>query len=452
MRAFLLTIFCVLNLSLFAEGEKSGIRNQAEETAITITRRGEWKGDEMQQVLSIQDTIRELKIVGLGTGTTSLVFADQLFGGSFPELRTLKLFEFTTLKIEITSSFAPHLEAFELIRPSHAFQTNSILGIENFSKLKRLVLARMVSEDIRGLDGATFPYLEELNLNGGFFNQLISISTLAPNLKSLSLSGLSLFYPARADDFFSSVSALDQLESLDLSYYHRDLPDLNFLPNALKELSLAGNNLRGVDFSYFSRLEALNLARVGLDFDLQKFATLEFLKKLDLSNNHFSSENIEQMQSVSLTTLEELTIDGSNIRGAKLATFAPNLKRLSLNDSNITGGDIAEIARLKNLEFLDIGSKSLTGAILKKIAKLQSLKELSLANTNMSKADFNQLPRSIEVLNLYESSLSVESFNTLHSLTQLRKLDLRGIINANITPEMIDTLQKGLPDCEILRR
>lgn len=195
-----------------------------------------------------------------------------------------------------------------------------------------------------------------------------------------------------------------------------------------------------------------SLSAKGIDFkhnDLGNLAFLHFLKKLNLSDGIFSKENIEQTQYAELSNLEELHIDNSKIRGAFLNHFTPNLKRLSLKRSNITGNDVSKISELKNLEWLDIASTNITGASIKRLSSISGLRELSLSNTDMSKADFSNLPPSLERLDLSECTLSISSFNTLYSLVDLKKLDLKKIKNTNITPALIQQLREALPNCEM---
>lgn len=225
-------------------------------------------------------------------------------------------------------------------------------------------------------------------------------------------------------------------------------------PGKEKEYS----KLNSLDFSHFApNLEFISLQgfhfgpieeRSLLENQLQELESLDSLGILDLSYGTFSSENIEQTLYFSLPKLQELNLRGSNIRGAHFDHFSPNLKRLNLENSNVGGRDVKNIAKLNFVEQLNLNSTSITGASIKALAMMPTLKILSLANTNMKKADFSHL-QNIEELDLSYAELTLESFNTLSLLTQLKKLDVRYIKGYSISNSDINLLQAILKDCEI---
>lgn len=256
---------------------------------------------------------------------------------------------------------------------------------------------------------------------------------------------------ASLDRLGLSLPSLKEL-GLHLDIVH---PDFSLF-QALENLDLSYASINGaLDLSNLSNLKRLNISHIRKDyvtwtFDFRSLTPLNALESLNLSGRDFTQENIEQTLYTILPSLKELVFNESKIKGAHFSTFAPNLKRLSLVNSNITGGDIAQIAQLGELEFLDISSTSIAGPSIKKLGMLSSLKELSLANTNMSKTDFAAVPSSLEVLNLAGSTLSIASFDSLYTLTHIKKLDVRNIQNSNITNSMVQHLQEALPNCEVV--
>lgn len=356
-------------------------------------------------------------------------------------------------------------------------------------ELKSLTVQRtdFTSEAAYLFLSGSFPKLESLNLDAiwrGSDRLEISKETFAPNLKYLTLHHFFFSYPTlykihghwegalsfittfktleflslyrsyNYDEFSQDSldclsSSLPLLKQLDL---HLDFVDLDFIHfTNLEVLDLSGSSVMG-SLQNLPNVKHLNLSHIegawGLDF--RDLAALNDLTILKLSGISLTPENIEQTLLATMPNLMEWVLEGSKARGIHFSTFSPNLKSLSLKESNVTGGDMSQIALLENLEFLDLTSTALTGASLKKLAGHFQLKELILAKTNMSKVDFSQLPLSLEVLNLAESTLSISSFNSLSSLTHLKKLDLRAIKNSNITQDMIRELQDILSGTEIL--
>lgn len=356
--------------------------------------------EDIQKVLDVQTELEELAMRQVYILEPHL--ATLLFAGSFPRLKVLNF-------------------------------SNSFMFIQN------------TFPDLRNLFQRFSPNLERLHLSSAFHYELVHRG---------------------CEDIFSSIASLKNLEYLDISnnswphFLNQYMVDqLSLLPK-LKELSVAGTrSVTQLDFSNLQSLEKLNLRDGGVNWYMDMFvplatfsnlARLSNLKSLNLGNHYFIPEEIELTQYTTLTNLEELFLDAANFKGAQLSVFAPNLKWLSMESSNITGGDIAQIALLKNLEILNIGNTSITGSSIKKLGSLPHLKELSLAGTNMTKADFTVLPPSLEILNLYGSALSIASFNSLYALTHLKKLYLSRNRNGNITPAMIQQLKETLTGCKVM--
>lgn len=460
--------------------------------------------EKIQEILAEQLELEELHMDHVWLKGKNLM--NIFFSGTFPKL---KKFNFTNSFIENwthTNSFAENLE--ELSLRDVTLQTGADFGgLINLPSLRILEISssshhRRISFESSSMEYISLPSLEKLYLRNIYHIKTFPFKTFAPNLKHLSIIE-SYFDPFLIDDFLASIASLESLETLHLG--HKYLSINNYILNAfkalpvLKELSLFGDIREGeIDFSNFHALEKLDLSSVsnlnmydvksltglpllevlsingdaGWNFshliqldslrilnigngnftgwDFRDLAKLSSLETLNITNGIFTTENKEQILYVSLPALEELLCEYSNIHGTELASFAPHLKRLALKGSNITGGDLVQIAQLKNLESLDLESTNISGASIKKLAMLFYLKELSLADTDMSKTNFSNLPQSLKILDLSGSTLSLASLTTLYSLTHLNKLDLRGIKNANITQELIQQLKEALPNCEIL--
>lgn len=377
------------------------------------TERSFTSSDQIQEILDLQDQLEELYL-GLTDFRNDRTLCPLLMNGSFPLLKKLNLdrsslCSFLTLEGSIPSHFAPHLESLSIQDTFFSHATKNP-GLEHFPLLKTLnySFSRAGIHYTHFLNELSFPCLEELLLNGVYIIKL-DFTAFSPQLKFLSLEDSDL-----VAEPLSTIVSLKNLEHLNLAY-----------ANATWEKSF---------YTY--------------RFDFRELADMTNMKYLNLSGYDMTFENIEQTEYATWSSLEELIMDKVSVKGIKFGTFVPNLKRLSLQESNITGGDVAQIAQLKNLESLNIASTSVSSASIKKLGTLPVLKELCLANTNMITADFSSL-QSLESLDLSDSNLSLASFQSLSKLTQLKKLDLRRIKNTNINKELIQQLQETLPQCEI---
>lgn len=377
--------------------------------------------EDVQEILSLADEVEELN---LSQAKFHRDLVNAFLSGTYPQLKKLNLDGSNVDLFTVVPGFADNLESLSMRVNWGRAGSGNLHGLMNLPKLKTLKLApfnvRYLTFDFSGL---VLPQLETLDLRGGPGGIVLFFDQFSPNLKHLSLGGSRLYVSlinangALNDSVFNSIFVLKQLETLDLRehmYWNQELG----WPSG---------------------------------FDLRNLLAFDAIRKLELSYTLISPENIEQTQLMTLPFVEQFAMDHCKIKGARYSNFIPNVKRLSLAGSNITGGDMAEIALLNSLEVLNIEDTSITGASLKKLNALSQLSELSLAQTDMVKADFTLLPKSLKQLNLSHCKLSLASFNTLFTLTQLKTLDLQHIQNSNITSDHIEQLKAALPDCKINR-
>lgn len=254
--------------------------------------------------------------------------------------------------------------------------------------------------------------------------------------------------------FFSE--SFPRLKKFNISYsYVKNWIKNNSFAENLEELTLrlitieAGTDFEG--FAFLPSLQTLNIRDVYLtNLNFNNLSYLKQLKKLNIYNGVFTKNNKKQMRHTSLPSLQELSCIYSNIHGAPLDSFTPNIKQLTLEGSNITDKDLSKISKLKNIESLDLKLTDINGCNLKRLRNLPCIKNLSLAATDMRRANFGDLPPSLKFLDLSESDLSLTSLMTLFSLTYLDTLDLREIYSTDITPEILQQLQEALPHCKII--
>lgn len=401
----------------------------------------------------------------------------QLFGGYqyFPGIPSLK-----SLDLSFTISHEEAwLGSYHIAAINRAAPMLSELSLAKRDLSRNVDLSILFNLEILDLSGCeigseTFMSirnllnLKELNLShlSNSYFSISDIESLKRALPNCQIIGVDED-PAKHFDFSGKASGngmqdiiyMTQLESLDVSYvtWSVDAPSEFFEKGRfplLKILNLSHSKAtKRFPLHFFSSFaENLeNLYMQGADFigsDLKDLAKLKSLRVLDLCHAILGSEHIEQTQLTSLETLEELKLDYTKCRKAAFEIFSPNLKHLSLKGSNITASDVDRISKILNLETLNLSSTSISAASIKKLAKLPSLKEVSLADTDMSKADFS-LMQNLETLDLSQCVLSVQSFISLHNLKNLKELHLDGIINKNISDEMIQDLQSVLPNCVI---
>jgi hypothetical protein len=360
---------------------------------------------------------------------------------------------------------------------------NDINGFNNLNKF--------ISEgDFQKLKILSLDYPNMLATSHGFHHRFLptfDFSTFSPNLEVLSLKGFSfgnfsLHGTVIGKNNIEDLAKLSCLRELDLSHTHiyslsvgsifsleklnidyvepresdiANVLDIALLAPNLKSLSVEYHTIRNnlvKNISTLSRLEYLNLSRgpISLCVDMRDFAKLTSLKELNLGSFYMiTPEQIEQTNYATINSLEKLVLTGANVKKFNFATYVPNLKYLFLGNTNIGPQDVANIAKLLNLIYVDMGNTKISGSSIKKLVSLTSLQELNLASTDMRKADFSYLPGSLKELNLSSCELTIESFNTLFSLTQLEKLDIKGIKNSNITNDYFLSLREALPNCTI---
>lgn len=397
----------------------------------------------------------------------------------FPNIPSLKSLDLSITRSHVETDWGPYLKNHHVVAIKNGAPMLSELSLakRNLSgNIDLSILSNLEILDLSGCAISTQTYmslynllnLKKLNLSylrNSYFS-ISDIETLKQALPNCQIIGVDED-PTKHFDFSGKISDngmqdiiyMTQLQTLDMSHVTwRAASASEFFEKGkfplLKTLNLNHPKTTKIFplllFSSFAEnLE--NLSMQGVDFtgsNLKDLAQLASLRVLDLCYATFGPEHIEQTQLTSLEMLEELKLDYTKFRKAAFEIFSPNLKHLSLKGSNITSSDVSRISNILNLETLNLSSTSISAASIKKLAKLPSLKELSLADTDMSKADFS-LMQNLETFDLSQCILSVQSFISLQNLKNLKELCLKGIINKNISDEMIQDLQAALPNCVI---
>ncbi|KAE7997294.1 hypothetical protein FH972_001940 [Carpinus fangiana] len=229
---------------------------------------------------------------------------------------------------------------------------------------------------------------------------LLNVSLLVPfkELRSLNLSG-NLIGGCVPNQGFERLAVLPKLEILDLGYNsfgNSIIPSLSGL-TSLNTLSLVGNNLgrfnTTTDFESLSRLE--NLETLDLSYNdlkrsiIESLPTIKSLKNLNLGWNYMGgSFPIKGLESLSrLENLEMLDLSYNNFDKSIIESLSAvkSLKNLYIGWNDIGGSFPGKsLSNFSRLEILDLTVNSFTGSISPYIKALPSLKAISLAYNQLN--------------------------------------------------------------------
>ena len=212
---------------------------------------------------------------------------------------------------------------------------------------------------------------------------------------------------------YSFIKNIPTLEGIDFS--ENDIQDISFLkdyPN-LKLVSAAGNNIENIDvLKNLTNLESLNLDNNKIK-DISALKDLNHLRAVSLENN-----NITKLDALSSKNeLERLFL--SNNSGLELATLKnDSLEQLTVNNTNIR--DLSVVSNLPKLKKIVANDNKITTLSHLKNAKV--LESVEVNNNKIDSLDFeNSTITSLEIKNN-----KLEDINNVHKLTALENLDASG--------------------------
>lgn len=111
-----------------------------------------------------------------------------------------------------------------------------------------------------------------------------------------------------------------------------------------------------------------------------------------------STFNVKALEELSPISKQVVSLDLNKmpVKDADLKAIAklPNLRRLVLNFSDVTGKGLQELSTLKKLHSLSLAGVKLTVADIKQLAAIKSLTELAVWDTGLKPADFKSLQAS----------------------------------------------------------
>ena len=253
---------------------------------------------------------------------------------------------------------------------------------------------------------------------------------------------------------YSFIKNIPTLEGIDFS--ENDIQDISFLkdyPN-LKLVSAAGNNIENIDvLKNLTNLESLNLDNNKIK-DISALKDLSHLRAVSLENNNItkldalSNKNelerlfLSNNSGLELTTLkndslEQLTVNNTNIRDLSVVSNLPKLKKLIANDNKITtlshlgNAKVLESVEVNNnkIDSLDFENSTITSLEIKnnKLEDINNIHKLSaLENLDASGNKISEFPtnKQNKLINLIVSNNIIRTMENVNNLTALKYLTM----------------------------
>jgi len=253
---------------------------------------------------------------------------------------------------------------------------------------------------------------------------------------------------------YSFIKNIPTLEGIDFS--ENDIQDISFLkdyPN-LKLISAAGNNIENIDvLKNLTNLESLNLDNNKIK-DISALKDLNHLRAVSLENNNItkldalSSKNelerlfLSNNSGLELATLkndslEQLTVNNTNIRDLSVVANLPKLKKIVANDNKITtlshlkNAKILESVEVNNnkIDSLDFENSTITSLEIKNnkledinnVHKLPALENLDASGNKISEFPSNKQNK---LINLTVNNNTIRSLENVNNLTALKYLTM----------------------------
>ena len=253
---------------------------------------------------------------------------------------------------------------------------------------------------------------------------------------------------------YSFIKNIPTLEGIDFS--ENDIQDISFLkdyPN-LKLVSAAGNNIENIDvLKNLTNLESLNLDNNKIK-DISALKDLNHLRAVSLENNNITKldalSNKNELERLFLSnnsglelatlkndSLEQLTVNNTNIRDLSVVANLPKLKKIVANDNKITtlshlkNAKILESVEVNNnkIDSLDFENSTITSLEIKNnkledinnVHKLPALENLDASGNKISEFPSNKQNK---LINLTVNNNTIRSLENVNNLTALKYLTM----------------------------
>ena len=285
---------------------------------------------------------------------------------------------------------------------------------------------------------------------------------------------------------YSFIKNIPTLEGIDFS--ENDIQDISFLkdyPN-LKLVSAAGNNIENIDvLKNLTNLESVNLDNNKIK-DISALQDLNHLRAVSLENNNItkldalSSKNelerlfLSNNSGLELATLkndslEQLTVNNSNIRDLSVVSNLPKLKKIVANDNKITtlshlkNAKVLESVEVNNnkIDSLDFENSTITSLEIKnnKLEDINNIHKLSaLENLDASGNKISEFPsnKQNKLINLTVNNNVIRTMENVNNLTVLKYLTMSNnyvstlaLKEKNKTLEYLDISHNTIPKEEL---
>ena len=285
---------------------------------------------------------------------------------------------------------------------------------------------------------------------------------------------------------YSFIKNIPTLEGIDFS--ENDIQDISFLkdyPN-LKLVSAAGNNIENIDvLKNLTNLESVNLDNNKIK-DISALKDLNHLRAVSLENNNItkldalSSKNelerlfLSNNSGLELATLkndslEQLTVNNTNIRDLSVVSNLPKLKKIVANDNKITtlshlkNAKVLESVEVNNnkIDSLDFENSTITSLEIKnnKLGEINNINKLSaLENLDASGNKISEFPsnKQNKLINLTVNNNVIRTMENVNNLTALKYLTMSNnyvstlaLKEKNKTLEYLDISHNTVPREEL---
>ena len=285
---------------------------------------------------------------------------------------------------------------------------------------------------------------------------------------------------------YSFIKNIPTLEGIDFS--ENDIQDISFLkdyPN-LKLVSAAGNNIENIDvLKNLTNLESVNLDNNKIK-DISALQDLNHLRAVSLENNNItkldalSSKNelerlfLSNNSGLELATLkndslEQLTVNNTNIRDLSVVSNLPKLKKIVANDNKITtlshlkNAKVLESVEVNNnkIDSLDFENSTITSLEIKnnKLEDINNIHKLSaLENLDASGNKISEFPsnKQNKLINLTVNNNVIRTMENVNNLTVLKYLTMSNnyvstlaLKEKNKTLEYLDISHNTIPKEEL---
>ena len=285
---------------------------------------------------------------------------------------------------------------------------------------------------------------------------------------------------------YSFIKNIPTLEGIDFS--ENDIQDISFLkdyPN-LKLVSAAGNNIENIDvLKNLTNLESLNLDNNKIK-DISALKDLNHLRAVSLENNNItkldalsSKDELErlflsnnsglELATLKNNSLEQLTVNNSNIRDLSVVSNLPKLKKIVANDNKITtlshlkNAKVLESVEVNNnkIDSLDFENSTITSLEIKnnKLEEINNINKLSaLENLDASGNKISEFPsnKQDKLINLIVKNNVIRSMENVNNLTSLKYLTMSNnyvstlaLKEKNKTLEYLDISHNTVPKEEL---